>query len=869
MTVRINRRDFLKNAAIASMAGSTAAAQSSSRVSLVMDRSEAPPAHWAAAELVRACYDRGIYVAAYESLGEVPANDFVMVADTGRGRVPDAPESMALVPASQGGRPILAVSGSDTRGLVYALLDLADRVEQSERPIDALRIQEPVVEQPANSVRSVARLFTSGVEDNPWFRDLQMWPAYFRMLATHRFNRFNLSLGIGYDFLREVTDAYFLFAYPFFVTVPTYNVRAVGLSDGERDQNLEMLQFISEKAAQCGLQFQLGLWTHGYEWVNSPHANYTIEGLTPQNHASYCRDALAVLLRACPAITGVTFRIHGESGVAEGNYSFWRTVFDAVNRSGRRVEIDLHSKGIDEKMIETGLSAGVPLKVSPKFWAEHMGMPYHQADIREQERPRPGYEGQGLMALSTGARSFTRYGYADLLRDDRRYTVMHRIWPGTQRLLLGADPASAAAYSRAFGFCGSAGVEIMEPLSFKGRRGSGIDGGRCAYADASLNPHWDWQKYLCTYRVWGRAMYNPQTVADATRRYLRRQFGAAAPDLEAALASAGRILPIVTTAHGPSAANNTYWPEMYTNQPVVDARKNNPYTDTPAPKVFGNVSPFDPQLFSTINGFADEMRKGEFSGKYSPLEVAQWLQNFSESAAASTTKLESKAPRTPDGRRFVADLKIQAGLGLFFAEKFRAGVQYALGNHPEALKSYRRARDAWAQLAAAAKKVYAADITFGEHPWLRGHWQDRLAAIDDDIADMAAQPDGEAPAFPAVTRPSIACRHAAPSRFTPGSPLDLEIATDRDVSARLLYRHVNQAERWQTAEMRGANRTYRASIPAAYTAGHYPLQYYFELRVDPRQAALFPGFDASLLNQPYFICEAHRVGRAILPAAAF
>ena len=90
------------------------------------------------------------------------------------------------------------------------------------------------------------------------------------------------------------------------------------------------------------------------------------------------------------------------------------------------------------------------------------------------------------MKLSAGSRSFLRYGYGDLLREDRRWGVLHRIWPGTQRLLIWGDPLTAAAYSRAFSFCGSDGVEIMEPLSFKGRRGSGIAGGRCAYADASL-----------------------------------------------------------------------------------------------------------------------------------------------------------------------------------------------------------------------------------------------------------------------------------------------------------------------------------------------------------------------------------------------
>ncbi|HYL74149.1 MAG TPA: hypothetical protein VEU96_08070 [Bryobacteraceae bacterium] len=56
--------------------------------------------------------------------------------------------------------------------------------------------------RPANAVRSVQRLFTSEPEDKPWFYDRAMWPHYLAMLAENRFNRFNLSFGIGYDFLR-------------------------------------------------------------------------------------------------------------------------------------------------------------------------------------------------------------------------------------------------------------------------------------------------------------------------------------------------------------------------------------------------------------------------------------------------------------------------------------------------------------------------------------------------------------------------------------------------------------------------------------------------------------------------------------------
>ena len=117
------------------------------------------------------------------------------------------------------------------------------------------------------------------------------------------------------------------------------------------------------------------------------------------------------MLKARPAISGVTFRIHGESGVEEGSYEFWKTVFAGVATCGRTVEIDMHAKGMDETMQDLAVAARDCRQVSPKYWAEHMGMPYHQADIREQEQPKPGRSGNALMKFSAGSRSFLRYGY--------------------------------------------------------------------------------------------------------------------------------------------------------------------------------------------------------------------------------------------------------------------------------------------------------------------------------------------------------------------------------------------------------------------------------------------------------------------------
>jgi hypothetical protein len=790
-------------------------------------------------------------------------------------------EALGLVPGNLQGRKVLLACGTGPRGLVYALLELADRIQYADDPLSALALRAPIIERPANSIRSVMRLFASDVEDKPWFNDREMWPRYLTMLATQRFNRFNLSLSLGYDFLRRVTDAYFLFPYPFLLSVPGYNVKARPLPDAERDRNLEMLKFISEQAVARGLQFQLGLWMHGYEWIDSPGANYTIEGLTHETHGPYCRDALRLLLQACPASGGVTLRTHGESGVEEGSYEFWQTVFEGVATCGRRVEIDLHPKGLDQTMLENAIRTRQPITVSPKFWAEHLGLPYHQADIRDLEVPKAGKQTSRLMNLSEGSRSFMRYGYGDLLREDRSFRVIHRIWPGTQRLLLWGDPAAGAAYSRAFGFCGSDGAEIMEPLTFKGRRGSGVAGNRTAYAEARLRPRWDWQKYEYSYRVLGRLLYNADSDPDPWRRYLRKHFGQGAADLESALASASRILPIVTTAHLPSAANNNYWPEMYVNQSMMDAAHSGSYSDTPAPRVFGNVSPLDPQLFSRVNDFADAVLAGgilakEKGGKYSPLEVAGWLDDFADAAHKHLGLAASRVTdkQGPDYVRFAADVSIQAGLGHFFAAKFRSGVLYRIFEKTgeaaageAALAQYRAARAAWAEFCDRARGVYVDDVTIGELPQLHGHWSDRQPAIDRDISLVSEKLAGVRPGQPSALvaaiikevlaggkpRDVLTYRHT-PTSFVRGKPMETELAFDKPVaSVNLYYRHVNQAERFILVAMENRESRYQATIPGPYTDSAYPLQYYFEVKTIAGRTQICPGFSQDLTNQPYIV----------------
>ena len=899
--VGISRRKFLKQSALA---GGLAAARVANptegrHVSIITSPKDhlamQAPGKWAAGELKRSLVSHGVEVQLHDAVKQAPAGDFCIViadaessqaAEILRGAkvsVSKTSESMAIVPGEIAGRKVLLVCGRDPRGIVYGLLELVDRLNYTKNPLAEIDLKKQIVESPVNVVRSADRCFVSDVEDKPWYNDRSMWPPYLNMLATHRFNRFTLSFGIGYDYPHPVKDTYFYFTYPFLLSVPGYNVRAVGLPDAERDQNLKMLQYISDEAARRGLDFQLGLWNHAYQWPKGSDANYMIEGLTPKNHAAYSRDALYAVLEACPGINGIALRVHGEGGIPEPGFDFWRALFEGIVKTGRKIEINMHAKGMTQEMIDIAVSTGLPVTLSPKYWAEHCGLPYQPSSIREMEMPPRHPTGGGFFTISGGSRRFLRYSYGDLLKHDRRYGVIYRIWPGTQRCLLWGDPLTAAGDAKAGSFCGSLGIDLFEPLSFKGRHGSGLPGGRCAYNDVSLKPERDWEKFEYSYCVYGRNLYNPKTDPSAWRRLLQRQYQSAAPAAEKALGNASRILRLVTTARGPSAANNTYWPEIYTNMPIVDAERNHLYRDTLSPRVFNNVSSFDPEIFSQISEFADQMLKGNRSGKYSPLDAAQWLEDLANQAAAHLANAEKSAGDhdSPVFRRMVLDVSIQSSLGHFFAWKIRSGVLYALYEQSkdrsalqEALSSYRRARGHWVQAANRAKGKYMSDITYGTEKNLRGDWMDRVPEIEGDISDMekelsqskvgpqAEQEKVQRAIREVKSRPrrlGFPCRHTPARHFKPGDALGIDLSVEKgnrqqdSIQVQLHFRHVNQAEYYETKSMEGKGQHYHAIIPASYTQSPYALQYFFELRAGPEEAWIYPGLGVSLTQQPYFV----------------
>lgn len=313
--------------------------------------------------------------------------------------------------------------------------------------------------------------------------------------------------------------------------------------------------------------------------------------------------------------------------------------------------------------------------------------------------------------------------------------------------------------------------------------------------------------------------------------------------------------------------------------PIVDETIPHPHKDTPTPKRLAFVSPLDPALFSSVDSFAEALLQGKTDARYTPLEVAKWLDDLAEEAERQLelAQAELSASENPGFRRAAVDITVQIELGHFFAQKLRAGVAYALyertresGYLHDAIVSYRAARAAWAAIVEHTIHVYMADLTFGPEARKRGHWADRLAAIDHDLLAMEnvwqeatrkgvlTEPlahDYNALAVRSQERPL--CEHKQPEVFQAGSPLPLEIslrvATEApNVNIRVHYRRVNQAEAFLSQKMQREGQTFKVVILEEVTQPPYPFMYFFELYTDNGDAWFFPGLNSSLTNQPYF-----------------
>ena len=403
MSNDVSRRAFLQQSALAM--GGTALwqpwpgpAAASATVALVVSPDDrvaaAPPVRWAVGALRQALEGRGVAVTMATAVDAAPAESLPVllagfetpavaaIADRAGVRPAREAEALAILPGERQGRPVLVAAGHDARGLMYAALELADRVEHAVDPLRALKGAAPLVEAPAQrrpghwpTVRERRRrqavvLLRSGPNTSPCSRasastaSTSAWDsATTRFAGSPRTSALPLSVPRG----RARDD-----------------VRAVSLPDAERDRNLESLRSSAAKRAH-GIDFQLGMWTHGYPGPTARRRTThrrarrrTTRPTAATRSPRCCAPARRLRRDAAHALRerrqGRELRVLEDDlrrRAASGRRSRWSSRQGSRPEDGGRRALDRHARQAVRQVL-----------------GRAHGLPYQQTAIRELELPK-------------------------------------------------------------------------------------------------------------------------------------------------------------------------------------------------------------------------------------------------------------------------------------------------------------------------------------------------------------------------------------------------------------------------------------------------------------------------------------------------
>ncbi|MCD6338776.1 MAG: hypothetical protein J7M29_05280, partial [Verrucomicrobia bacterium] len=644
---------------------------------------------------------------------------------------------------------------SDPRGLMYALLDAADRTgwaPDAEQPFSEAR---NVVEQPDAPDRALS-IYTM---HRRWFEqrlhDAEYWERYFDMMARNRFNRFVLIF--GYE-----NGGYMAPAYPWFLEVKGWpQVKVVGLTRAQQRRYAESLHRLIRQAHAHGIDFTAGLWDHIYRGgVQSggmrgakPGARIPglVWGLNTTNLMDYSEAALAQFLEAFPEIDSLQWRMHWESGLRRGEETqrFWRRMFSVIRRTRPGLRVDLRAKGLPDEIIRMGLDMGIHLRIATKHWMEQMGLPFHPTHIpRQNQRDR-------------------RHGYADLLRYPREYQMHWRLWSGgTARILLWGSPGYARRFVASAHLYDGDGFEVNEPLAAKMASHPHEEKPFELLQAPHRYTRYEFERYWHFYQVWGRVGYNPNTPSEVWDREFARRFGPeAGPTVERALHKASWVLPRIVASAFPYRRFPTTrgWVEKQRWENLA--------------RYAAEAEGSDIQQFQGLSEAARLRLEGGESAKMSPETNSAWLLT----RAREILKLAREAERTVGSHRnkefesTLVDLKILAGLAEYHGLRIPAGVSYALYKKSgdvnaldDAIAREREAVKAWEKIVEAAGDFYAPDLKMGlPSAGLSGHWRDELKALRADLRKL----EQEQRNFKPADNRRVRLAHAPVRRARPGRDL--------------------------------------------------------------------------------------------------
>jgi hypothetical protein len=652
----------------------------------------------------------------------------------------------------------LLLCGTDPNGLMYALLEAADRIGWREGSEDLFHHVKSISESPEVADRSLSiyTMHRKSWEDRLY--DENYWEKYFDRLAQSRINSFVVIF--GYE-----NGGFLAPAYPYFFDVDDFpEVRLTGITPEEQQRNVDAFKRMIALAHERGIRFMPGIWDHIYrggvqsggvpdmdEVPPEPIAGL-VWGLHADNLAGYTKAALKKFLDTFPEIDGIQFRMHWESGLTrEETPGFWGEVFDMLEQEKPSLHIDLRTKGLPDEVIQDAIAKKLNFRLTTKYWMEQLGLPFHPVHINTQNQHD------------------RRHGYADLLTYPQHYRMHWRLWNGgTSRILLWGDPEYVRRFVASTKVYDGNSFEVNEPLATK-MEAQPHD----MEPFDLLNPayryyDYEFERYWYFFQLWGRLGYNPNADPAIFDHAFMQHFGTeAGPPLQRGLHLASRVLPRIIA----SAYRYRFFP---TTRGWVEKMR---MEDLPE---FAQVEGSDIQLFANFSEEAEWRLSGGESPKVRPGQTAGWLLSVADSILAQVEKVETTktAPDDKELTSTVADLKILAYLAQYYGRRIPAAVYYNIYRQTEdiaaldqAIEYEQQAIESWNRLVKAAGDIYADNLRMGIcHGNMCGHWRDELEKLRTGVADLRQLHDS---LTSNLSQQDLRIFHVPVTRAEAGAPLTI------------------------------------------------------------------------------------------------
>lgn len=590
------------------------------------------------------------------------------------------------------GEGVYSLIGYDEEGLMHGCLELSERLEYAE-----LSEIEDFHMKPFIKTRGLYTFLHNRDLEEEWFYSEKFWNQYFDMMASNRYNSFNLVFSHQTYYLAP------MFAY--FTKVEEHpEVYAIDADDKQIERNSKMLRFITEQAEKRGITFILGIWQvrawpPHKDWKGQPG---TVVGLNDNNIIDYTYKGIKKILKEFRGIKGIQLRMNIESGIAPEKQTefFKNTFFKAIQESERPIILDFRGWLVKKETLEAAVSMCPNIRLSVKYWAEFLGAPYQPAKIS------PGYS------------------YSDFLQQPLRYDFLWQVWSlGNPRLLLWGDPEYVKRFVNSLTLGGGTGFEINPPLS---QKGYGNEPGYWRIFKNKEDEYYEfeYERYWMFFMLFGRISFNPDVPSKIWERELARRLGVQnSLNMLIAYESSSRIMCFIIQ-YMLSDYNMYIWPEIDTGG-LLDY-----YLEAPTS---------DSCTINTIANYVSDYLCGRHSGKLSPDKATEYLKEL----AAKTLENIDPVIKSMDYKNnkelksTVIDFQVLSYLALFHAEKIQAAKHLAFYYETRNYGSLKKCYDHiikstlyWEHIIQVTQDVYYDSIVTG--PIDSGHWKKKLLLVYED-----------------------------------------------------------------------------------------------------------------------------------------